>query len=86
MDKRTAWVSGVLVLSTFLGLGGTAYSMYHGQAERLNVLQRESKEKDNQIHQMRIQVEDGKQKLGKLQQQIDAQQKAIKEIQQKANF
>jgi TolA-binding protein len=86
MDKRTAWMSGVLVLSTFLSLGGTAYSMYHGQTERLNVLQRESKAKDIQIHQMRIQVEDGKQKLGKLQQQIDAQQKTIKEIQQKANF
>jgi TolA-binding protein len=86
MDKRTAWLSGVLALSTFLGIGGKSYSMYHGQTERLNVLQRESKEKDNQIHQLKVKVVDDNQKLGKLQQQIDAQKKSIMEIRQKANF
>jgi TolA-binding protein len=86
MDKRTAWVSWALGVSIFLGIGGMTYSMHHGQAERLDVLQRATKEKDNQISQMNDQLKEQKQSIEKLQQQLDTQQKLVEEVQKKGNF
>lgn len=89
MDKRTAWVSWILFLGILLGLGG----MYYGQTERIDVLQRESKEKETQIQtlnsriaQSQSQLKAQEQKINQLQQKMEAQQKVIGEIQHHANF
>lgn len=89
MDKRTAWVSWILILVISLGLGGINY----GQAERINVLQRESNKKDFQIRTLGVRMaqnqktmEKQKQEIDKLQQKINEQQKAIEEVQKDVNF
>jgi uncharacterized protein HemX len=100
MEKRTALVSSILAVSILLSLGGTAYSMYRGQTERMNVIQRDAKQKDVEIQalgsqvaqsqklvkQQKKQLEDFKQKVGELQKKVDDQQKAVKEVQNKVNF
>jgi uncharacterized protein HemX len=100
MEKRTALVSSILALGILLSLGGTAYSMYRGQTERMNVIQRDAKQKDVKIQalgsqvaqsqklveQQKKQLEDFKQKVGELQKKMDDQQKTVKEVQNKVNF
>lgn len=84
MDKRTAWVSWILIIVISLGLGGINY----GQAERINVLQREAKKKDIKIQTLSDQMaqsdktlEEQKQEIDQLQEQLKKQQKAIQEVQ-----
>lgn len=82
MDKRTGWVSVIVaaVLIVIVGSGGKAYSVYHGQAERLDVLQRELQEKstlieglNNKIEQTNQQVEEHQQQVVELKQQVEDQ-------------
>jgi uncharacterized protein HemX len=100
MEKRTALVASILALSTLLSLGGTAYSMYRGQSERINVIQREAKQKDVEIkalgsqvteskklvEQQKKQLDDFRQKVDELQKKMDNQQKTVQEVQNKVNF